>query len=130
MALLSTLAGIALGITFVISAVLKIADRSSWIRAAADLGVSRPIARVVPWGELALGVVLVLRVWTPWVDLIAVFVLLVFTGLIVVRLLDGSRVPCACFGGRSNRPLGAYHVVRNVGLIALAGIAAIGALAS
>ena len=126
MTFISVVAGIALGVTFIVSAVLKIADRPSWIRAAADLGVSRPIARVVPWGELVLGVLLAFRVWSPWVDLIAVGVLLVFTGFIVIRLLDGSRTPCACFGGRSKRPLGAYHVIRNVGLIVLAVIAAIG----
>ena len=37
-----------------------------------------------------------------------------YTVVIVRRIRDGSRPPCACFGSRSKRPLGAYHVVRNL----------------
>ena len=61
----------------------------------------------------------------PWPAVVALAILVVFTLVIARRLLDGSRPPCACFGSRSNRPLGAVHVVRNVALMALAAVAAV-----
>jgi uncharacterized membrane protein YphA (DoxX/SURF4 family) len=90
------------------------------------MGVSRPVAAVVPWFELVLGALLVSGLLSPWIELAAVGVLIVFTIVIVRRLLDGSRPPCACFGSRSKRPLGRRHVLRNVGLLAVAVVAAIG----
>jgi hypothetical protein len=54
----------------------------------------------------------------PAIALLAM--LLVFTVVIGLRLLDGTRPPCACFGIRSSRPLSAYHVLRNVLLSVLA----------
>jgi len=51
--------------------------------------------------------------------------LLAFVVVILRRLRDGSRPPCSCFGSRSKRPLGAYHVVRNFLFLALAAVAVI-----
>jgi hypothetical protein len=64
-------------------------------------------------------------VWRPVVALAAGAMLLVFTVLLVVRLAQGRRPPCACFGAWSTRPVGPGSVVRNVVLIALALIAAL-----
>ena len=47
-----------------------------------------------------------------------------FTVLLVVRLAQGRRPPCACFGAWSTRPVGFGSVARNVVLIALALLAA------
>ena len=54
----------------------------------------------------------------------AAAMLVVFTVVLVVRLAEGRRVPCACFGARSARPIGVGSVVRNLVLIALALVAA------
>ena len=89
------------------------------------MGVGRPIALVVPWVEIVIGALLVAQLFEPWPAVAAIALLVAFTVVIGLRLLDGSRPPCACFGSRSQRPLGAYHVLRNVGLLALAVIAAI-----
>ena len=53
----------------------------------------------------------------PWSAVAAVALLVAFTVVVVRRLLDGSRPPCACFGSRSNRPLSGRDVVRNVVLL-------------
>jgi hypothetical protein len=50
-------------------------------------------------------------------------VLVGFTVLILRRLAEGRRPPCACFGAWSTKPLGRGHVVRNLGFIALAVVA-------
>ena len=88
------------------------------------MGVVRPIAVVVPWVEIVVGVALAAQLFEPWPALAAIVLLIGFTVVIVRRLLDGSRPPCACFGSRSTRPLGAYHVARNGGLLVLAIVAA------
>jgi hypothetical protein len=43
--------------------------------------------------------------------------------LILRRLAEGQRPPCACFGAWSTKPLGRGHVVRNLGFIGLAVVA-------
>ena len=55
--------------------------------------------------------------------LVALLLLGSFTALIVRRLAEGKRPPCACFGAWSAKPLGAGHVVRNGALIVLAVLA-------
>ena len=90
-----------------------------WPRMAADLGVARPLALVVPWYEIVLGALLISGIVSPWAEIAATVTLLAFTVVIVHRLLDGSRPPCACFGSRSKRPLGRRQVARNVVLLAV-----------
>ena len=46
-----------------------------------------------------------------------------FTGLIGLRLSQGRRPPCACFGGRTARPIGPLTILRNLGFLALAAVA-------
>ena len=43
----------------------------------------------------------------------AVAVLAAFTALLGLRLAQGRRPPCACFGSLSTKPIGAGHLVRN-----------------
>jgi UDP-N-acetyl-D-glucosamine dehydrogenase len=95
-------------------------------RSSDDMGVRRPLALVVPWYEIALGAVLISGLLSPWAEILAALTLVAFTVVIVQRLLDGSRPPCACFGSRSNKPLGRRHVARNLGLLAVAALAIIG----
>lgn len=120
------IASIGLGVMFVVSGVYKLADGPSWPRQAADMGVRRSLALVVPWYELALGVALISTLASPWAEIVAALTLAVFTIVIVQRLRDGSRPPCACFGSRSNRPLGLRHLARNAALLVVAAIAVIG----
>ena len=54
---------------------------------------------------------------------IALLVLAGFTVLILRRLAEGQRPPCAGFGGWSTKPLGRGHVVRNLCFIGLAVVA-------
>jgi uncharacterized membrane protein YphA (DoxX/SURF4 family) len=126
MELIGRIASLGLGVMFVVSGVYKLADGPSWPRQAADMGVRRSLALVVPWYELVLGIALISTLLSPWAEIVAALTLVVFTVVIVQRLLDGSRPPCACFGSRSNRPLGRRHLARNVGLLAIAAIAVVG----
>lgn len=121
---LAVVASVVVGVAFLAAGWFKLADGPAWPKQAADMGVGRPLATVVPWVEVVVGAALVVQLVRPWPAVVALAILVVFTLVIVRRLLDGSRPPCACFGSRSNRPLGAVHVLRNLGLIALAAVAA------
>ena len=122
---IGTIAAVVVGAVFVAAGVFKLMDGEAWPKQAADMGVGRPLALVVPWVELAIGAVLLAQLLEPWAALAAIVLLVAFTIVIVRRLLDGSRPPCACFGSRSSRPLGTYHIARNGALLALAIIAAV-----
>jgi hypothetical protein len=121
-----TVTGIVVGIALVAAGVLKLVEGPGWTKQAADLGVSRQVALVVPFVEIGVGALLAAQLFEPWPAIAALALLVAFTVVIARRLLDGSRPPCACFGSRSKRPLGVYHLVRNLALLALALIAAVG----
>ena len=115
-------ASIVLGAVFIVAGASKLAAGARWRAQAADLGVPGLVAVVVPWAELAVGSCLVAQLAPPVPALVAVGLLLAFTPLLLVRLRDGSRPPCACFGTWSASPLSWVHVVRNVALLALAAV--------
>ncbi len=120
-------AGIIVGLALIWAGGLKLVDGPAWTKQAADMGVIRPVAIVVPYVEIVLGALLVAQLFRPWPAVAAIVMLVAYTVVIVLRLLDGSRPPCACFGSRSKRPLGAPHVVRNLLLLGVAVVAALAA---
>lgn len=122
--MLATIAAVLLGAVFIVSGVSKLADPERWRPQAAELVDSRPIAVVLPLIEVAIGALLVAGWQRRWVASAAGLLLVAFTALLVVRLRQGRRPPCACFGTWSTTPLGWGHVLRNGGFIALAVIAA------
>jgi Methylamine utilisation protein MauE len=117
---IATAAGIVLGAVFVVAGTAKLARRAAWPVQADVLGVPRIVAPIVPWTEIVLGALLVAGVGSPWTAAAATLVLGAFTGLLLVRLDDDVRPPCACFGSWSARPLSWWSVARNAGLVMLA----------
>ena len=117
-------AGIVVGAILLLSGAAKLAAGPRWVAQAEALAAPAFAVPVVPWLEVALGALLVSGVYRTVVPLAAAALLTVFTVLLVVRLVQGRRPPCACFGALSTRPVGPGSVVRNVVLIALALIAA------
>ena len=120
----AAVAGVVLGAVLLLSGALKLAAGPRWTAQAVELGSPAIAVPVVPWVEIGLGALLVTGVWRPVVALAAAALLTAFTVLLVVRLGQGRRPPCACFGAWSTRPIGAGAVARNVVLIALAILAA------
>jgi len=122
---LGLLASILVGSAFVAAGGSKLAAGQTWPATAREMGAPGFVIPFVPWVELAVGATLVAGVGRPYPALAAMVLLIVFTGLIVVRLREGRRPSCACFGAWSAQPLGRIHVVRNGVLIALAVVAVI-----
>jgi hypothetical protein len=119
-------AGIVLGAALVWAGFAKLLAGPDWTRQAADLGVARELALPVPYVEIVLGALVAAHVVAPWPAVAALVLLIAYTVLLAVRLADGSRPPCACFGRRSTRPLGVWHLARNAALIGLAVLAVVG----
>lgn len=117
------LARIIVGLVLVVAALAKWRDGFQWIKQAADMGVDHRIATLVPWIEFVVGGLLIIGLLLPFTAIAAGLLLLAFTAIIVLRIADGSRPPCACFGVRSERPLGARDIARNVILVVLAVLA-------
>ena len=116
------IAGALLGVVFLVSGAAKRADRG-WPAAAVAFGAPGLVISALPWFEMVLGAVLVVGIARPVAAALAAVVLLAFTLLIVLNLVRGQRPPCACFGYRSNRPIGGWSLARNAGLLGLAGVA-------
>ncbi|HWL42988.1 MAG TPA: MauE/DoxX family redox-associated membrane protein [Ilumatobacter sp.] len=123
MSLLAAVAGVVVGVAFVVAGASKLAAGKAWPAQAAGLRVPAAVARVVPFGELVVGALLAVQVWRPWPAVAALVLLGAFTVLIVAHLRAGSHPPCACFGAWSARPIGWGHVTRNAALLALAVVA-------
>ena len=105
---------------FLVAGVTKLRDGFSWIRQAHDMGVPPRISSAVPWIEVVLAVSLIVGWPGRWPLFGALALLLGFTSIIILRIADGSRPPCGCFGKRSTRNLGWRDVVRNLLLTSLA----------
>jgi uncharacterized membrane protein YphA (DoxX/SURF4 family) len=120
---LGLIAAVVLGASFVLAGASKLAAGRLWPQQARDLGAPEWTIAVLPWVELVLGALLVVQLGRPWSALAALGLLGAFTGLILVRLSEGRRPACACFGAWSAKPLGAGHVVRNLVLIAIGVVA-------
>jgi uncharacterized membrane protein YphA (DoxX/SURF4 family) len=118
-------ASAALGAVFLISGVLKVSAPQQWHAQSAGLGVARPIAAVVPFAEVVVGTLLVTQIARRVAALAAVVLLVGFTTLLVLRLVQGRRPPCACFGAWTTKPIGWRNVLRNAVFLALAAVVAL-----
>jgi uncharacterized membrane protein YphA (DoxX/SURF4 family) len=117
-------AAVIVGVVFLVAAVTKLANQEGWRSQAAALGVPGVVAVVVPYTEAVLGALLVVQLGRHLVAWLAAALLLAMTMLLVARLAQGERPPCACFGALSAKPISAALVVRNLVLAALAVAAA------
>lgn len=117
------MASVVLGAVFVAAGMSKVVAHQSWPSQAAGLGVPMWLALLVPWFELLVGAIVVVGLARPVPVVVAMVLLVAFTGLIVRRLAQGRHPPCACFGSWSTRPLSRVDVARNVALLVLAAVA-------
>ena len=119
----SVIAAVLIGVVFLVSAVTKLASPNVWRTQAADLGVPGAVVVALPIVEAVLGALLVVQWQRRICAAVALGLLLAFTALLVVRISQGRRPPCACFGSFSAKPIGWTHVARNVAFMAVAVVA-------
>lgn len=120
MGVVRVVAGVVVGLAFVIAGASKLAVGEGWRHQAAALGAPPWSVRPLPWVELVVGAGLLARLAWPVPVWAAVGLLVAFSALIVARIREGHRPPCACFGAWSSTPIGPVHLIRNAVLLALA----------
>ncbi|HNJ97247.1 MAG TPA: MauE/DoxX family redox-associated membrane protein [Ilumatobacteraceae bacterium] len=125
MSVVGVVAAVLVAIVFLVAGVSKTAAPDRWRSEAAGMGVRGLLVTVTPWVELVVGALLAVQFQRHVVAWCAVALLIAFTVLLLVRLAQGRRPVCACFGSLSQRPIGAVHVVRNAVFLALAVTAAL-----
>lgn len=126
MDVIGAVASYVIGVAFVVAGGSKLAAGPSWPSQAREFGAPSIAIPVVPWFELTVGALAIVGVARPWPEAVAAATLVVFTALIVLRLAQGRRPACACFGAWSATPIGPGHVIRNLVLLAVATLAVVG----
>ena len=119
------IAAVAVAAVLLLAGVTKVARPTAWRAEAEGMGVRGLVVAAVPWVELGLGALLVAQVQRHVLGWLAAGLFVAFTVLIAVRLGQGRRPPCACFGALSAKPLGPGHLVRNAVFVGLAVAAAL-----
>jgi uncharacterized membrane protein YphA (DoxX/SURF4 family) len=72
-------------------------------------------ARILPWFELLLGILLIAGVGLRWTGLIACALLLLFIGAMTRAYMQGLEIMCGCFG--NNEKLGPLTLLRDSSML-------------
>lgn len=115
---------LALGAVFVLSGVSKLADSSGTRDAVREFGAPaalvRPIAFLLPIGELTVVGLVLFPATAVAGALLALALLAAFSVAIAVNLRKGRRPNCHCFGQIGSEPIGARTLGRNAGIASIA----------
>lgn len=121
---LGVVAALSVAAVLLVAGVSKLAHPTQWSTQSAGLGVPRPLATATPIVEVVIGALLLVQVQRHVIAWSAVVLFAAFTGLLALRLAQGQRPPCACFGSLSSKPIGPGHLIRNALFVGLAVLAA------
>jgi uncharacterized membrane protein YphA (DoxX/SURF4 family) len=112
------LARIALGVVFLYAAYAKLHYAGAWhmrdyhflfafgINSYEMLSFDNALllARVLPWLEVAIGLLLISGIWLRWVGSITTVLLIVFMYALSRAAIKGLAINCGCFGNQSTTP--------------------------
>lgn len=127
--LIGTLARVGLAAVFLISGYLKASDLDqTYVAVNAYQVLPKPavevVATVLPWFELALGVLVLIGVGTRIVAVISVLLLLTFMAGVTQAWVRGLSIDCGCFGGggdvAADKTSYGTELLRDTGFILLA----------
>lgn len=123
------LARLVLGLVLLIAGALKVADLEQ-SRAATrayqllPAAIADLVGSVLPFAEVALGVLLLLGLLTRGSAVLSGLLMLAFIAAVASAWARGLRIDCGCFGGGGtvapDRTAYLQEIVRDVGLVLLA----------
>lgn len=124
-------ARIAIGLIFLAAALGKIVDLPAFALQIHNYRIApvwseNLIAMVLPWVEMLAGLALVLGIRPRAGAVVATTLLLVFTAAVALAWARGLDFECGCFGKASAGRIGLRKLVENLGMLALAAVAAWG----
>jgi uncharacterized membrane protein YphA (DoxX/SURF4 family) len=116
---------LAIAVIFLYAGIEKV--RQPWLQFAVSVDSFKavpdtwvePIARILPWGEIALGIALVSSVLARWFSLIATLLLTLFLAVGIRAYAKGLQVDCGCFGAGTSHGIDAGWFAEHVGMLAL-----------
>jgi putative oxidoreductase len=116
---------VTLGAVFAYAAWVKL--RTPWQLFAGAIGDYKvlpewaivPLARTLPWAELAIGLLLIAGRWLRTSATACTLLLLVFFALMVRAYVSGMEISCGCFG--PGEPISRKTLLRDGALLALSG---------
>ncbi len=120
-----SVARIGLGLVFMVAAVPKILNPGEFAGAVFNYQILaprlvNPFALLLPWIELAVGVLLVAGWWLESAVILADVLLAVFLSVALFNIARGLDIDCGCFGSSgSGRPAGILTVSRDLALLLL-----------
>jgi uncharacterized membrane protein YphA (DoxX/SURF4 family) len=119
---LATLARLVVAFVFLVGGSQKLLDLPHFYRTIHKYELlperlTKPIAVTIVWLEVLVGLCLLVDFFTRLVAALALFLLAVFTSIIVLILARGRQVDCGCFGKLYHNPLGLRELGRNIALI-------------
>jgi uncharacterized membrane protein YphA (DoxX/SURF4 family) len=122
-------ARIATALVFLAAALPKISDVPQFAKDIAAYQLApvwshHLIAMTLPWIELVAALALIVRIRERAAAVVAAGAMLVFTLAVAWAWSKGLSIDCGCFGKGVSEPVGASKFLQNVGLTALAAVAA------
>jgi uncharacterized membrane protein YphA (DoxX/SURF4 family) len=78
-----------------------------------------PIARILPWCEIALGIALLTGIFARWFSLIATGLLAFFLFIGIRASVKGLVVDCGCFGAGHSGAIDAEWFAEHIAMLAL-----------
>ncbi len=112
-----------LGLSFVLYGIAKLRDVPGFVDGAVswrvlDPRIVRPLARLLPFAEFAVGAALLLGLGGRIAEIGAILILGVFAAAVLLNLIRGLRVPCFCAGAASEERIGVSTLLR-IGVLGL-----------
>ncbi|NIM01056.1 MAG: DoxX family membrane protein [Acidobacteria bacterium] len=126
--LLVRLAGIAIGLVFVVAGLAKIGDMSTFATQVHNfrltpVALENLVAMTLPWIEVVAGTALILGVRRRGAAWICAGLMVVFTLAVGQAAARGLDFECGCFGKGDASTVGVKKLIENVGLTVVALIA-------
>ena len=121
-------AGIAIGLVFIVAALAKIGDTAAFAAQVHNfrltpIALENLVAMILPWVELVAGTALVIGARSRAAAWICAALMIVFTLGVAQAAARGLDFQCGCFGKGDGSTIGLVKLLENVGLTAVALIA-------
>lgn len=119
------LARVVLGVTFLLSGLIHLADRRGFLLSVLEYRVlPSSLARIyafwTPWAEAVAGLLVVVGMFSLLAAVVLLVLLTSYAVAVVVNLVRGRRFECGCFGGLIEEHVGFSTLARIAVLAALA----------